>query len=482
MSENRNLTLFQMNDCHAYFDLHNELFWSGSQPIYKEVGGFARINSIFNQFRQEQPEQVLTFDCGDTIHGTYAAVKSKGESLIPILNEMGFDAMTAHWEFAYGPEQFMDITNKLNYPMLAINCYYEDNDKLVFKPYTIIEKNDLRLGIIGIAASIVDKVMPDHFSQGIYFTLGNEELGYYINKLQDEERVDLIMVISHLGFPQEVRLALETEGIDVLLSAHTHNRLYKPVVVNNTIIIQSGCHGSFVGRLDLDIIDNKIKNFNHQLITVEKEIKPDIIIEEMVNKVLKPHEDYLNQIVGYTKTGLNRNTVLESTMDNFLLDALSNEFDVQLAFSNGWRYGAPVPPGEITMNDLWNIIPVNPPISTVELEGREIWVMMEENLERTFSTNPYNQMGGYVKRCMGLNVYFKIENPNGIRIQEMFIQGKRIEPYQKYRAVSVTSQGVPIKYGDKREKSDKYAIDSMIKYLEENKSIKAGLKGTIIPI
>ncbi|MDI6643748.1 MAG: hypothetical protein QME14_01720 [Methanobacteriaceae archaeon] len=61
--------------------------------------------------------------------------------------------------------------------------------------------------------------------------------------------------------------------------------------------------------------------------------------------------------------------------------------------------------------------------------------MMEENLERTFSTDPYKQMGGYVKRCMGLNLYFKIENPGGISIQEIFIQGKRLKSKEKYKAV-----------------------------------------------
>ncbi len=482
MSFNSNLTIFQMNDSHAYFDLHNELFWKGSKPVYREVGGFARINSIFNQVRHDQPDQVLVFDCGDTIHGTYAAVKSKGEALIPILNEMNFDAMTAHWEFAYGPKQFMNITRKLDYPMLAVNCYNEKNDQLIFKPYHTMEKNNLRLGIIGIAATIVDKVMPTHFSEGIYFTLGNEELSYYVEKLRNEEKVDMIIVISHLGFPQEVKLAMETEGIDVLLSAHTHNRLYKPIMVNKTVIIQSGCHGSFVGRLDLNIQGGKIKNFHHELITVEKDIEADQRIEKMVERNMKPYKDYLSQVVGYTETGLNRNTVLESTMDNFLLNSLLNQEDAQLAFSNGWRYGAPVPPGKITINDLWNIIPVNPPVSTVELEGREIWQMMEENLERTFSSDPYKQMGGYVKRCVGLNLYFKIENQNGIRIQEIFIQGKRLEAKEKYKAVFVTSQGVPEKYGAKRETTDTNAIDSLINYLEYNKSVKADLLGTITPV
>jgi len=63
------------------------------------------------------------------------------------------------------------------------------------------------------------------------------------------------------------------------------------------------------------------------------------------------------------------------------------------------------------MNDLWNIIPTNPIVSICKITGAELWHMMEENFERTFSCDPYKQMGGYVKRCLGLNIYFKVENP-----------------------------------------------------------------------
>jgi len=363
--------------------------------------------------------------------------------------------------------------------MLAINCYYESNDKLVFDPWIIKEAAGLRIGIIGIAATIVDKVMPASFSKGIYFTLGNQELPIHINKLREEEKVDLIIVISHLGFPQEMKLAEEVNGIDVLLSAHTHNRLYKPAIVNNTVLIQSGCHGSFIGRLDLNITERQKIKFKHQLITVKESIRPNPHVEDRVNKVLDPDRDWLNQVVGYTMTGLNRNTVLESSMDNFLLKSLIEETDAQIAFSNGWRYGAPIQPGEITLNDLYNIIPVDPPVSTVELTGREIWMMMEENLEHTFSRDPYNQMGGYLKRCMGINMYFKVENPKGHRIQELFIQGKRIKMNETYKVTYVTTQGVPLNYGRKREHLDLSAIENLKKYLSNNKQIKAKLQGTI---
>jgi S-sulfosulfanyl-L-cysteine sulfohydrolase len=475
------LTVLQMNDSHAYLDIHQELFWDGNHAKYQLAGGYARIATIFNQIREENPK-TLAFDCGDTIHGTYAAVKTRGENLIPILNYLRFDAMTAHWEFAYGPNNFKKLTKKLNYPVLAINCYQECNNKLFFKPWIIKEVANIRIGIIGIAATIVDKVMPPSFSEGIYFTLGNEELPGYIEKLRKEEKVDLIVVISHLGFPQEMKLAGEVEGIDILLSAHTHNRLYEPAMVNNTILIQSGCHGSFIGRLDLDVSGGKVTNYQYELINVSEDIKPDSVVQNMVKNILDPYEDKLSEVVGYTGTGLNRNTVLESTMDNFLLKGLLSETDAQIAFSNGWRYGAPVVPGKITLNDLHNIIPVNPPVCTVELSGKEIWTMMEENLEHLFSRNPYNQMGGYLKRCMGINLYFKVENPPGQRIQEIFVKGKKMKANETYKAAYMTSQGVPSHYGKNRNSEGLNAIELLKNYLSKNKTIKAEIQGTVIAI
>jgi hypothetical protein len=85
----------------------------------------------------------------------------------------------------------------------------------------------------------------------------------------------------------------------------------------------------------------------------------------------------------------------------------------------GTRFTERIP--RCTANDLWNIVPPNPPVSVVDLAGREIWEMIEENLERTVAADPYRQMGGDVKRCLGLTIYVKCENPTGSRIQQLFI-------------------------------------------------------------
>lgn len=480
MNEMKHLTILQMNDTHAYLDIHSEMFLEeNGEARYRNSGGFARISTIFNEARSENPGGVLVLDNGDTFHGTFPAVTTKGEALVPILNALGIDAMTAHWDFAYGPDQLKKLTSLLDYPLLANNCYDKESKQTVFPTHTIFERAGLKIGVIGVSCHIIDKTMPPHFSTGIFFTLGKDELPSQIDRLRNVEKVDLVVVLSHLGFPLEAKIASEVDGIDILLSGHTHNRLYEPVVINNTIIIQSGCHGSFIGRLDLEIKDGWISNYQHKLMEVSEDIQPDSQVQFLINNAIEPYEEELSRKIGETKTELNRYAQLETTMDNLLLDSLLEATNAEIAFSNGWRYGAPIPPGPITMNDLWDIIPPNPPVSTVEITGKEIIEMLEENLERTFASDPYHQMGGYVKRCLGMKMFIKIENPNGTRIQQLFIGNDLVDPDRTYLAAFVTMQGIPKKYGQNRQNLDIHAIEALKKYIEKRGVISIDLRGTV---
>ncbi len=475
------ITIVQINDTHAYLKQHPELFWAGNRAEYRPAGGYARIATLLNQIRREK-DPVLVFDCGDTIHGTYAAVETEGQALVPILQHLGFDAWTAHWDFAYGPQRLLEVAAQLPYPLLAANCYDERSGQRVFDPYTIIEAGDLRVGVIGLAAYIVDKMMPDSFSEGVRLPLGLEELPDLITRLRREERADLVVLISHLGFPQEMQLARDVPGIDVLLSAHTHNRLSAPARVDDTLVIQSGSHGSFMGKLTLQVERGRVVDFRHRLLVVDAFIEPDAEITDIVDDVLEPYRDMLDEVAGETRTGLNRGHVLECTMDNFLLQSLLHEQDAHVAFSHGWRYGAPIPPGRVTVEQLYNIVPMNPPLFTVELSGEEIWTMLEQSLEQVFSRNPYDQVGGYVKRCLGLNCYAKIENPPGQRVQELFIRGEKIRSEQTYSAVFITTQGVPQKYGRNRQKLDIRAVEVMRRYLQEAGPVAVNLQRTVVPV
>ncbi len=482
MAISNHLTILQLNDVHAYLELHPEIFWEGAGPVYRPAGGYARIAALVKEIRKQAKGQVLFCDGGDTLHGTYTAVRSQGQALVPILNALGLDAMAAHWDFAYGPQVLKQRAAELSYPLLAINVYDQSTGGLVFPRYVIREVGGLRIGIIGIASNIVDKTMPPRFSQGVRFTLGREELPTVLANLRERERVDLVVLLSHLGFPQDMQLIAEVPGVDVCLSSHTHNRLYRAAQQGNTLVIQSGSHGSFLGRLDLELEAGKIRAYTHQLIEVNPAIEPDPVVGDLVEQTLAPYRRSLSEIVGQTGTALHRQMALETPMDNFLLQALQAGTGAELAFSNGWRFGAPVLAGSITLNDLYNIVPMNPPVSTVQLAGEEIVAMLEENLERTFARNPYDQMGGYVKRCLGLQAYIRLENPRGHRIHKLLIGNSEVGASRTYSAAFVTEQGVSPKYGNQREEHPERAIDAMRNYLDRQGSITANLRSTFILI
>ncbi|MBW4053421.1 MAG: bifunctional metallophosphatase/5'-nucleotidase [Proteobacteria bacterium] len=457
----QHLTLLQLNDLHGYLEPHPEVFRNQQGSYYATAGGIARIATLFRQVRAQRPGAVIALDNGDTFHGTFAAVDSRGMALVPVMNGLGLDAMTAHWEFAYGPEHFRALARQLAHPVLAINCYGEDSGRPVFEPSRVLERGRLRVGLIGIAASIVDKTMPRSYSQGLRFTLGTEELPRRIEQLRREDKVDLIVVLSHLGLPQDVKLAGDISGIDVLVSGHTHNRLSRPIRVDRTLIFQSGCHGSFIGRLDLEVDGRGVTGFEHALIPVGPQIPEDPEMALMVRQIMAPHRQKLAEVVGRTERALDRAAVLEGSMDEVLLDSIAQAAQTRLAFSNGWRYGAPILPGEVTVEQLWNIVPTNAPVSVVELTGEELLGMLEENLERTFAANPYEQMGGFVKRCRDLHLYFKVENPAGHRIEQLFVEGEPLALGRRYRAALLGEQAVPAKYGAQREHTGIRAVDAL---------------------
>lgn len=461
------VNILYINDVHGYLAPHPELFYDKTGEVVETVGGYARIAGLVDRIRTENANTLL-FDGGDTFHGTKPVVDSKGEVVVPILNALRPDAMVGHWDFGYGPERLKEISDQLNFPVLGCNVFKEDGS-LFLRPTAMYEKQGLKIGVIGICAMIIDKVMPEKMSKDLRFTSGAEEIPHYVNQLK-AEGANLIVLLSHNGFPQDSALLKQVEGIDLCLSAHTHNRLYSPVIINGTPIIQCGCHGAFLGKFTLQIEENKMVDYNYELVKIDSSLPKNTEVDQLAERALKPYVELRSTVVGKTEEILHRYNTINSTMDNLLLRAIAYVTKTEIAFSNGWRYGAPIGVGNIIENDLYNMVPMNPPVSTVELSGAEIQEMLEANLESTFSKDPFGQMGGYVKRVFGLQINMRMENPKGHRIQEIYHNGSHLGMEKTYRVSFVTTQGVSKNYGKNRKQHDRRAIEAMKDFLKANPS------------
>ncbi|GAC1312878.1 MAG: hypothetical protein NVSMB24_35250 [Mucilaginibacter sp.] len=228
--------------------------------------------------------------------------------------------MVAHWDFGYGPAQLKKLSGMLNYPVLGINVY-TDAGSLFLQPYVMITTGGVKIAVIGICCDIIDKTMPKHFSEGLKFTDGTAELPGYIKEVK-EEGADLVFLLSHNGFPQDVALLNKIDGVDVCLSAHTHNRLYEPVTVNKTILIQCGCHGSFAGHLQLKVKDKQITGHQYELLQIGTNYAADQEISGLISSVMEPYRQLQTELVGETDITLHRYQMLTSNMDDFLLAAV----------------------------------------------------------------------------------------------------------------------------------------------------------------
>lgn len=477
------LTFLQVNDLHGYVAPHPEMVRDEhGQWRFAELGGLARIAGLFDAVRAERPDGVIALDNGDTFHGTHLAVTSKGKALIPMMNALKLDAMTVHWEFAFGPDGVREIGRELDYPILGTNCFRKADDSLFLEPFTLVERSGIKIAIIGLACPIVDKTMPASFSTGVYFTIGNEDLAKWIDHVRTQEGADLVVILSHLGFPQDVKLAGEIGGIDILVSGHTHNRMKEPNVVNGAIIFQSGCQGSFIGRLDVTIKDGRISEHCHRLVAIDDAVPEDTQMASLVENALGAQVEAMQEVVGTVSAPLHRYAMLSAPMDDVLLEAITEAAGTSIAFSNGWRYGAPIPAGPVTVNELWNIIPTNPPVSVVDLTGAEIVDMLEDNLESTFAANPYEQMGGFVKRMRGVLMYFKAENPAGHRVDRLFVDDEPVEKERTYTVAFVTEQGVPKKFGKNRRKLDATAVDALKGLFKSRGAVAPSTTPTVIAV
>lgn len=474
----RHISLLQLNDLHGYLPNHPELFELTDNAETRSGGGLARIATMFRAIRREVDGAVIACDNGDTFHGTLPAVRSRGDALIRPLAALGLDAMTVHWEFVYGLDRLRQLAAQLPYPILAANL--RDRSQTVsLPPYAIVERAGVRVGIVGLAAVIAGHLLPHEERDRAVLTVGDVELQSTIPVLRRDHRVDLIVVLSHLGFPQDCKLAAVVPGIDVILSGHTHNRLTRPALINDTVIMQSGAHGSFIGRLDVQVSGDGMAAWRHSLLPVDEAYEPDPDMHALIEASLDPFAAATTQVLGETGTLLHRYAMFESTMDNLLLEATADAAGTAVALSNGWRYGAPIPPGPLTRSDLWSIVPANPPVSVVQLTGQELRDLFEQNLEATFACDPWDQRGGYMKRCRGIEMVLKIENPAGYRIQELTADGAPLAAGDRVSVGFLGEQAVPPSRGRERRATDITAVGALERYLRRHRSVEPTLRGHI---
>jgi len=462
------VTLIQQNDTHAHIEPHWELRWRDGAPEPWWAGGYAHIRALADAIRSEVGGAAIQVDSGDAIHGTGPAQWTSGAAVVPALNAVGVELMTpGNWEFGFGPQVLRERTSELTFPIVAANVQRADTGAAEFLPSVVREVGAVRVAFLGVTSPIVSRTMPKPFGAGLRFTDALDVLPDLIATVRERERPDLVVLVSHYGFAQEVEIARQVDGIDVILGGHTHDVLEHPAVVAGTIITQSGAHGSYLTRLDLDVAHGRVCDFAHRLIPVSGDGLADSATAAVVEAAIAPHRHAQDEVVGSTDTLLHRGTVLEAPMDTLITEAFRASTGAEVALSHGWRYGTPIPPGPITAGDLWQMIPTNPELFTIRLTGAELHRMLERSLERTLAGDTLRQQGGYVMRFAGMRAVARLNNPAGTRLHRLEIGGELVDAEREYTVAAAGEQSVGPREG--RVMTGTRAIDSLRAYLSTHR-------------
>ncbi|MBW8283625.1 MAG: thiosulfohydrolase SoxB [Rhizobium sp.] len=402
---------------------------------YGRMGGMDRVATVVKAIRAARPDSLL-LDGGDTWHGSMTSLLTKGQDMVNVMNALGVEAMTSHWEWTYGTERVKEIVDGLPFPFLGANIFDAEWDEPAFEPYKIFEKGGVRIAVIGQAFPYMPIANPKWMFPEYSFGIREERMQEVIDEVR-AEGVDLVVCLSHNGFDVDRKMAGRVKGIDVILSGHTHDAVPEPVLIGETILIASGSNGKFVSRIDLDVRDGKMMGFRHKLVPIFSDvITPDKDMAALIDGERAPYKAQLEEKIGTTESLLYRRGNFNGTWDDLICDAIRSERDAQIAMSPGVRWGTTLLPGDaITREDIHNVTSMTyGACYRTEMTGETIRTILEDVADNIFNPDPYYQQGGDMVRVGGLSYAIDVTKPIGERISEISLTdgGVAIEAGKSY--------------------------------------------------
>jgi len=446
---------------------------------YGKMGGLDRIATIVRRVRAERgDDNVLLLDGGDTWQGSYTANVSKGADMVEAMSALKPDAMTGHWEFQYGAERVKELVRSLSYPFLAGNIFDIEWDEPAaeFKPYALFERGGIKIAVIGQAFPYTPIANPRWMFPNWSFGIREEVLVKNVAAARGEG-AQLVVLLSHNGFDIDRKLASRVEGIDVVLTGHTHDALPEPLKVGKTLVIGTGSTGKFVSRLDFDVTNGKLRDFRYRLIPVFSDvISADKEMTALIDKLRAPHEKELKRELGRTETLLYRRGNFNGTLDDLFCQALLAERDAEIALSPGFRWGNALVPGQpITVEDLHSGCAVTYPAAyRITMSGKVLKDVLEDVADNLFNPDPYYQQGGDMVRVGGMGYRIDPNAKIGSRISDMTLlrTGKSIEAPRDYTVAGWASVNQDTKGPPIWQVVEAHLAKNPVVNLSENQAIK----------
>jgi len=260
------LTIVHTNDMHSHFQgFSPEIDY---QPFIVNAdetqGGWSRVATVIQNIKRQKTNPVLVVDAGDHSMGSLFHMRMREEAFeLRLLAAMGYDVITlGNHEFDYGLEVLQKVVGLAHFPIISSNYDFSETSLSgMVRPYLILKKGKLRIGVIGINIQPKGLIATDNY-KGMKYLDPEETANKLAEQLRREQKCDLVVCLSHLGYGADLRLAESSRNIDLIIGGHSHTYLQEPVERMNrdnkpVLIYQTSGRGATVGRMDITMETTK---------------------------------------------------------------------------------------------------------------------------------------------------------------------------------------------------------------------------------
>ncbi len=462
-ADNQKIFIFYTNDLHGGITEQEADFLNPDFPPI--LGGGAAAANIIYKYRKmaaENGDIVLVFDSGDMFQGTPLGTKTEGKAIIEYMNDVGYDAACAgNHDFDLGKDVFINLTRMADFPILSANLIDKTTDQVFshVKPYTIINRGGLKIGVLGITTEVTENMSFPKNIEGLDFTAEAPAAQRAVNTMR-EQNVDLVIALVHMGLPYHteegyqalsetidqkavkvsylnaMELAHFVTGIDILFGGHIHRGYQEPWEdpSNHTLCFQNYGNGGNLGLAIIDV-DRESKTIagydlpardSGLLLLTSDEFWPDEkIYADIKSKQMEVEKGY-DEVLGISRGALTRSSRGESPMNNLICDAMIEATQSDFSLTNFGGIRSDLKSGPITRRDLFKVLPFGNTLVVFQMKGEFLKQLIESKITG-------NRAGLAIG---GGKVEFDPAREDGNKITYFEVGDHPLYPEKEYRVVT----------------------------------------------
>lgn len=449
------LTILHLNDTHSHLLPYGPKDCAGNWTW----GGMARIATLVGMNRLSA-NKVMLLHAGDFFTGDFMFQKYLGVAELEIMKGLGYDALElGNHEFDLYPSTLEYVLSQAGFPgsgfpVLCANLDMSGDPVLgnFVKPYTIKEYNSLRVGIFGLLTEFTNQnsnpspvvVLP---------ALANAQV--WVDTLKTHN-CDLIILLSHLGADYDQLVASSVSGINIIIGGHSHTIISSPIQIGNTLILQAGEFGRYLGKLTLYLNNKTIQSWKYKLQSVDSFIPQEPTVAAMIGNLSAGVEADPRFGPVYTQVIARANTEIkkplgeglfkDNPLGSMVSDALRGKTGTDIAFHPQGFSSQTIYKGRVKGADIFQAIPygfdqtsgLGLKLATFETDGMSIIHGLE------FSVYYLPSMEDFFLHCSNFSYIYNSTKAPGSRVDysSISVNGQPLNPYSNY-TVTVPDGVVP---------------------------------------